>query len=177
MIKTYSCVMDAIPSLQLVRWINRTFLSPPLDPSDNSAEWCRRPTGTMHLQLVNLLWAAKKHPCRRTTYFTAHCAVPFNRMETIFQLHLFTFGHRTFWKKIITLWISVSLHHHGECFACWIALPIKGSHWWSAVTPPPQFKCQKVCILANCLVKGQPAFDNETHGGRSLEVLRAAGAY
>lgn len=35
----------------------------------------------------------------------------------------------------------------------------------------------KVCILANCLVKGQQAFDNETHGGRSLDVLRAASAY
>lgn len=35
----------------------------------------------------------------------------------------------------------------------------------------------KVCILANCLVKGQLAFDNETHGGRPLDVLRAASAY
>lgn len=51
--------------------------------------------------------------------------------------------------------------------------------WSSAVRrgSAPQFKCQKVCILANCLVKGQPVSDNETHGGRSLEVLRAAGAY
>lgn len=35
----------------------------------------------------------------------------------------------------------------------------------------------KVCILANWLVKGQQAFDNETHGGRSLEVLRAPSEY
>lgn len=51
--------------------------------------------------------------------------------------------------------------------------------WSSAVRrgPAPQFKCQKVCILANWLVKGQPVSDNETHGGCSLEVLRAAGAY
>ena len=41
----------------------------------------------------------------------------------------------------------------------------------------PQFKCQNFSILANCLVKGQQAFEIETHGGCSLDVLRAAGAY
>lgn len=35
----------------------------------------------------------------------------------------------------------------------------------------------KVSILANCLVKGQWAFENETHGGCSLDVLGAASAY
>lgn len=35
----------------------------------------------------------------------------------------------------------------------------------------------KVSILANCLLKGQWAFLNETHGGSSLDVLRAACAY
>lgn len=35
----------------------------------------------------------------------------------------------------------------------------------------------KVCILANCLIKGQQAFNNKTHGGCSLAVLRAATAY
>lgn len=35
----------------------------------------------------------------------------------------------------------------------------------------------KVCSLANCLVKGQQASQNETRCGCSLAVLRAASAY
>lgn len=59
MTKMYSCVMDASLSFQLLQWINCIFPSPPLGRRDNSAEWCCRPTGTMHLWLVNLLWTAK----------------------------------------------------------------------------------------------------------------------
>lgn len=45
------------------------------------------------------------------------------------------------------------------------------------VAPPHSLNARGFAFLANCLVKGQLAFDNVTHGGRSLEVLRAASAY
>lgn len=106
------------------------------------------------------------------TYFTARSAkVLFNPTEETgrFSDHVLFFS-----TKII---MSFSLHNRPECFAHWTSSA--NNLWSSAVRrgSAPLFKCQKVCILANCLVKGQPVSDNETHGGRSLEVLRAAGAY
>lgn len=46
----------------------------------------------------------------------------------------------------------------------------------SDVTPPHSIM-PNLCILANCLVKGQWAFENETHIGCSLDVLKQGSAY
>lgn len=155
--KLYSCVLDTMLSFQLFQWINPTFPPPPLDRRDNSAEWCCHPTRTMHLRLINLLWTSKTTPLSDNVFHG--CAeVLFNRFSdhVVFEL-----SPAKSWQAFRTLGNSAN------------------NLWSSAVRrgPAPQFKCQKDCILANWLVKGQPVSDNETHGGCSLEVLRAAGAY
>lgn len=106
----------------------------------------------------SIFYEPKKQPRCRTTYFTAvrRCCLTGFLITFVFEL-----SPAKSWQAFRTLGSSAS------------------NLWSSAVRrgPAPRFKCQKVCILANWLVKGQPISDNETHGGCSLEVLRAAGAY